>query len=195
MEALVAQAMRRWPDVPAVYGWLQLDRRGRWRIRGEPVRHPGTAGFIGRNYLADARGRWFFQNGPQRVFVDLEACPWVLSLDAGDAISATLRTHTGQPVDAPRHAWLTAEGSLLVEFESGVGLIDDRDLARICAVAHDAAGGALDEQGWAEPSTVGAFLRLAGCTLPLAMLGPVAPGPRFGFVPCPRPDPGEEACT
>jgi hypothetical protein len=31
--------------------------------------------FIQRNYDHDAQGQWFFQNGPQRVYVELEATP------------------------------------------------------------------------------------------------------------------------
>ena len=38
------------------------------------------ADFIARNYEADEHGRWFFQNGPQRVFVDLELAPLVLGV-------------------------------------------------------------------------------------------------------------------
>ncbi len=195
MDALVAQAMQRWPNVPAVYGWLRLDRRGRWRIRGEPVVHACTAAFIGRNYLADERGRWYFQNGPQRVFVDLDACPWVLALDGPPGTSLALRTHADRPVGAPRSAWLTAEGSLLVEFESGVGLVDDRDLAAACAGACDGSGAPLDEAGWCDPAAVGARLWIGEHALPLAALGSIPPAARFGFDPQPRPDPGEDACT
>lgn len=195
MDALVVQAMRRWPDVPAVYGWLQLDRRGRWRIRGERVAHAPTAAFIGRNYHRDERGRWFFQNGPQRVFVDLEACPWVLSFDTQGSPVGGLSTHTGERVATPRQAWLTPEGSLLIEFESGVGLVDDRDLAAICATARDGRGAALEESGWADPAQAHARLHIGGHAIPLATLETDSPGHRFGFDPQPRPDPGEDACT
>jgi hypothetical protein len=33
------------PEVPACYGWLSLDRRGRWRLRGETVTHAGLKAF------------------------------------------------------------------------------------------------------------------------------------------------------
>ena len=69
--------MAKWPNVPAVYGWLTLDRRGQWLIRGERVTSPVIAEYIGRNYARDSDGNWFFQNGPQRVFVDLEYTPYV----------------------------------------------------------------------------------------------------------------------
>ncbi|HMN64893.1 MAG TPA: DUF2946 family protein, partial [Burkholderiaceae bacterium] len=38
MDEQVLHAMARWPDVPAVWGWLRLDRRGRWLLvdRGRP---------------------------------------------------------------------------------------------------------------------------------------------------------------
>ena len=55
---------------PAVYGWLSLDRRGNWLIKGERDRERSALReFIARNYQADERGRWYFQNGPQRVYV------------------------------------------------------------------------------------------------------------------------------
>ena len=33
MDPIVRRAIARWPNVPAVYGWLKLDRRGRWSVR------------------------------------------------------------------------------------------------------------------------------------------------------------------
>src|SRR5262245_55155172 len=37
MEDWVHRALKRWPNVPALYGWLRLDRRGRWLIQGETI--------------------------------------------------------------------------------------------------------------------------------------------------------------
>lgn len=190
------QAMRRWPDVPAVYGWLRLDGRGAWRIRGERVTHAPTVAFIARNYLSDPRGRWFFQNGPQRVYVDLDRCPWVLSIDDPTAgAGPSLKTHAGQLVEDPRAAWVTGEGHLLVEFEGGVGAVDDRDLPAVCLAAHDRGGSLLDETGWQHPVAVGARLNLGHRRLPLGALGSESPPARFGFDPHPRPDAGEDACA
>ena len=83
MDEQVMRAMARWPHVPAVYGWLSLDRRGRWLIRGETISNRAALAFIGRNYAADERGRWYFQNGPQRVFVTLDYTPVVYFLVEG----------------------------------------------------------------------------------------------------------------
>src|SRR5690606_28147358 len=79
--------------VPNCFGWLALDRRGQWRMRddaaqqagtpGDPIRHDGLVQFIVRNYQCDADGRWVFQNGPQRVFVELEYTPWGAHFHAG----------------------------------------------------------------------------------------------------------------
>lgn len=77
MDETVLAAMARWPDVPHVYGWLSLTARGQWRMRGEPIANAAIRDFIGRNYGCDEDGRWFFQNGPQRVYVTLELTPWV----------------------------------------------------------------------------------------------------------------------
>src|ERR1700693_3246190 len=71
MDEVVLRAIQKWPNVPSVYGWLSLDRRGNWSIKGEHIANPAIASFIGRNYARDEKGRWYFQNGPQRVFVTL----------------------------------------------------------------------------------------------------------------------------
>ena len=95
MDDLVRQAMAKWPNVPDCFGWLALDARGQWWMRddrtqaqgafqsgvpgarGSVLRHDKLIDFIQRNYEADAQGRWYFQNGPQRVFVELESTPLV----------------------------------------------------------------------------------------------------------------------
>ena len=124
MDEIVFRAMAKWPKVPAVFGWLSLDRRGRWRLQGEPLTHPATLRFINRNYAGDERGRWYFQNGPQRVFVALDYTPFVLSLDG----CAHLQTHNGMRVRSLRAAALDEEGNLLLLCEHGPGVLDDRDL-------------------------------------------------------------------
>ncbi|HEX7054825.1 MAG TPA: DUF2946 family protein [Burkholderiales bacterium] len=124
MDAAVARSMARWPDVPAVYGWLALDRRGGWRIKGERVLHAGLREFIARNYQADAHGRWYFQNGPQRVFVSLAYTPLVVHHEG-----EVLVDHCGDRVE-PRALYLDDEGSLLVEGGRAIALLDDRDLER-----------------------------------------------------------------
>lgn len=133
MDPSVLRAMARWPDVPAVYGWLALDRRGNWLLKeraGGGFARIGNAAlreFIGRNYAPDARGCWFFQNGPQRVFATLHYTPLVLHY-AGQSLL--------DQCDRPARAtatYLDEEGSVLLGVERGVGLLDDRDLARFAA--------------------------------------------------------------
>jgi hypothetical protein len=77
----------KWPNVPDCFGWLALDRRGQWRMRdefaqqnqlpGQVIQHAVLNDFIARNYACDELGRYFFQNGPQRVFITLDATPWI----------------------------------------------------------------------------------------------------------------------
>ena len=83
MDDIVLRGMAKWPNVPAVYGWLSLDRRGQWLLQGERISNPTVTAFIGRNYERDERGCWFFQNGPQRVFVQLDYAPLVLRVVDG----------------------------------------------------------------------------------------------------------------
>jgi DUF2946 family protein len=138
MDDAVLRSMAKWPNVPDVYGWLSLDRRGNWLIRSagatssfERIGNQALREFIGRNYSADARGCWYFQNGPQRVFVALAYTPLVLHLD-GEA----LFDHCGRPFRVEQ-AFLDDEGSVLMAGKPGAGLLDDRDLAGYA----DRAGG------------------------------------------------------
>ena len=129
MDAVVAQAMAKWPNVPAVYGWLSLDRRGNWRIKGERIANQALREFISRNYAADSAGRWYFQNGPQRVYVTLDYTPLVVHYEGEE-----LRDQCGRAF-AARATYVDDEGSVLIEGESTVALLDDRDLARFADAA------------------------------------------------------------
>jgi len=124
MDEIVVRSLAKWPNVPAVYGWLDLDRRGNWLIKGERIGNVALREFIARNYAADDRGCWFFQNGPQRVFVRLAYTPFVMHYQ-GEA----LFDHCGRPIEA-LETFLDDEGSVLVRGPHGIGLLDDRDLAR-----------------------------------------------------------------
>jgi hypothetical protein len=193
----VLRALAKWPNVPAAYGWLALDRRGNWSIKGERIGNPALVDFIGRNYEHDARGRWFFQNGPQRVFVRLEYTPYVLRTEPA-ASGLALRTHTGMPV-RPRAAWLDDAGSLLVEFGDSVGVVHGQDLAQMLSCLRDARGvelsddamEALLQAGSRVPAVV---LAAAAGTVPVGRIAAAEVAARFGFDPDPRPAPGEPEC-
>jgi hypothetical protein len=124
MDEIVVRSLARWPNVPAVYGWLELDRRGNWRIKGERIGNVALREFIARNYAADAQGRWFFQNGPQRVYVTLAYTPFVMHYEGEQ-----LFDHCGQAVEATE-TYIDDEGSVLIRGRQGIGLLDDRDLER-----------------------------------------------------------------
>jgi hypothetical protein len=124
MDAVVAQAMAKWPNVPDVYGWLTLDRRGNWLIKGEKIANAALREFIARNYECDAAGCWYFQNGPQRVFVRLAYTPWVVRYEGEEWLD-----QCGRPFSAEQ-AYLDDEGSVLVAGAGRIALVDDRDLGR-----------------------------------------------------------------
>jgi hypothetical protein len=134
-------AMLRWPNVPACYGWLSLDRRGRWRLRGEAVTHRGLNDFLDQGYAHDEHGNYFVQNGPQRVFVELEYAPWVARLTSAGA----LETHIGQAVTTLRGAALDEEGNLLLDTPDGIALLCDRDLPALLGRLHLPGGEPADE--------------------------------------------------
>jgi hypothetical protein len=129
MDEIVARSLAKWPNVPAVYGWLSLDRRGNWRIKDERIGNSVLRGFIARNYESDAQGRWYFQNGPQRVYVRLAYTPLVVHYE-GDA----LFDHCGNPFAADT-CYQDEEGSVLISSKTTIALLDDRDLARFAESA------------------------------------------------------------
>ncbi len=124
MDDSVVRSMAKWPNVPAVFGWLALDRRGNWLIKGERIGNHALRDFISRNYACDGQGRWYFQNGPQRVFVRLAYAPLVVHYQG-----SALLDHRGQPFTAA-DALLDDEGSVLLPGNATVALLDDRDLER-----------------------------------------------------------------
>ncbi len=90
MDQRVLLSLVAWPNVPHCFGWLALDRRGQWRMRdeyarantlpGKVIEHVLLKDYISRNYACDSSGRYFFQNGPQRVFITLDATPWIVHI-------------------------------------------------------------------------------------------------------------------
>ena len=140
MDDIVKQALKKWPNVPHCYDWLALDARGDWYMRDERIQHAGPfpqvkgsriqheklREFIERNYLHDDAGCWFFQNGPQRVYVELEAAPWVWRLAAGEP-SPTITTHTGLPAKYAS-AWLDEHGRLFLATDLGLGVVHTLDM-------------------------------------------------------------------
>jgi len=134
MDEAVARSLARWPNVPAVYGWLELDRRGNWRIKGDRISNVALREFIARNYAADERGCWHFQNGPQRVYVTLAYTPFVVHYQG-----ERLFDQCGNPADA-LETWLDDEGSVLIRATQGIALLDDRDLNRYADSGHKLPG-------------------------------------------------------
>jgi hypothetical protein len=133
----VVRAMEKWPDVPECFGWLSLTRRGAWHIKGDLIEHARAVEFLGRHYRGDDQGRWFVQNGPQRVFIALDYTPWVFRFDAHSGFSS----HTGIPCNDISDAFEDDEGNVLLTCGLGVGLVDDRDLAALSDhLEYDAEG-------------------------------------------------------
>ncbi len=146
--------MAKWPNVPAVYGWLALDRRGHWLIKAERISNPTVTAFIGRNFERDGRGCWFFQNGPQRVFVTLDYTPLVLRVTSPEKAPLELEAHTGKQVVKLDGAWMDEQGTLLLLTEHGVGILHDGDLERIMPCFVDANGNPLEEAVLEELTTL-----------------------------------------
>lgn len=144
MDDIVRQAMAKWPKVPHCFGWLGLDARGNWCLRdeqaqaqgpfsggpaparGSVVQHDKLIAFIGRNYVCDdATGQWYFQNGPQRVFVELEISPWIWRVADDFSVGA----HTGLSALAQR-SYVDEIGRVYLETDIGFGLVHSLDMLR-----------------------------------------------------------------
>ena len=142
MDDIVAAALKKWPNVPHCYGWLALDARGDWymrddriqaagpfpRVKGSRIDHLKLKEFIGRNYAADPAGAWFFQNGPQRVYVELEAAPWVWRLQPDPTSSVVVTSHTGLPAAPAGEAFVDEHGRLFLVSDLGLGIVHTLDM-------------------------------------------------------------------
>jgi len=200
MDESVLRGMSRWPNVPMVFGYLRLDERGHWILQGRRLEHIKTIAFMNRNYDRDDHGRWYFQNGPQRVFVTLSYTPWVYRLTQGIPT-----THTGLAVNTVKNAWVDDQGRLLLETEHGPGLIHDQDLPEAVERLTGADGGRLDPDTATEglerlmagempgDDRPAMSLDLAGTTVMLNCLRARDVAERFGYTPLPAPLAGETA--
>jgi hypothetical protein len=176
MDEIVKAALKKWPNVPHCYGWLALDARGDWYMRderiqaagafpavkGSRINHDKLREFIERNYAHDEAGCWFFQNGPQRVYVELESTPWIWRLARSAAGGMPLiHSHTGLAARF-ESAWLDQHGRLYLATDLGLGTVHTLDM--------EAAADAVDAAHWTPQE-------LDGDALPQ----------RFGFTRQPRP--------
>lgn len=153
MDDIVKQALAKWPNVPHCYGWLGLDARGNWFMRddgtqamgpfvqakGSQLRHDKLIDFIQRNYEHDEQGQWFFQNGPQRVYVELEAAPWIWRV----AEDFSVTSHSGRPIE-PTACLLDDAGKLYLVADIGLGLVHTQDVGL--------AAEAIDQGRWVPES-------------------------------------------
>jgi len=201
MDTVVNRAMAKWPNVPAVYGWLALDRRGRWLVKNpsraggsgagfEPIGNQKLIEFIGRNYAHDDAGRWYFQNGPQRVFVNLACAPFVYRI--GGAAPLGFETHTGIACARLQAVYLDESGNLLLVTEHGPGLLLDRDLPRALEALAYADGHALDEERLLAlietgEDAAGVYFNTGAASLPLSLIRSEDAPRRLGYVPEPKP--------
>jgi len=143
MDDLVQQAMAKWPNVPNCYGWLGLCARGNWYMRddvaqqagpfagegatpasrGSLLKHEKLIAFINRNYAADANGAWYFQNGPQRVYVELEATPLIARITP-----TGIAAHTGEDLNIQR-CLVDEMGHLYLDCNEGLARVHTQDMA------------------------------------------------------------------
>lgn len=195
MDDIVKQAMAKWPNVPHCYGWLALDARGGWRMRdeaaqradtlGDRLAHVALIGFINRNYLHDEHGNWYFQNGPQRVYVNLEATPFIARTDPQQG----LVLHTGQALTGVERVVLSDAGALVFVAGETVAQLDDRDVAQVLGMLELDGAAASDEavMAWLDGGAGELVLPWHGKRLAVERIGSGELGHAFGFKPTPAP--------
>lgn len=138
MDDLVEKALARWPNVPAISGWLKLNMQGDWLLTSTELKGEGTEvnlqisnsrilNFIARNYTSEPDGRYYFQNGPQKAYVSLDYTPWVYRLYPLEDSSLVLLSHTGLLV-LPVALWTDDEGRVLIQTQLGVGVLHSSDM-------------------------------------------------------------------
>jgi hypothetical protein len=142
MDELVKQSLAKWPNVPHCYGWLALDARGAFRMRdeaaqaahqpGDIIRHESLLNFIYRNYDCDTRGAWYFQNGPQRVYVELEATPFIARTDP----ELGFVLHDRTPMHDIDQLFMTNSGQLIIQSHQKIAMLDPNDLAHCLAMLY-----------------------------------------------------------
>ncbi|MCQ8895177.1 DUF2946 family protein [Limnobacter humi] len=145
MDDLVEKALARWPNVPAIAGWLKLTTQGNWMLTGPvpaglSITNQRILNFIARNYGCEADGRYFFQNGPQKAYVTLEYTPWIWRIYPLDGGALMLASHTGL-VLWPIALWADEVGRLLIQTSQGIGLVHSADTARLADGLQDLGEG------------------------------------------------------
>lgn len=193
MDDIVKQAMAKWPNVPHCYGWLALDARGNWRMRdeaaqranapGDKLSNPALVGFINRNYAHDDKGHWYFQNGPQRVYVNLEATPFIARTDPSQGFVL----QTGQALPALDAAFMTDAGALILQAGEIVAQLDDRDVAQVLArMELDGQPASVEAiMAWLEDDAAELALVTENSRVRVERLSAEALPRRFGYVPLP----------
>ena len=194
MDELVKQALAKWPNVPHCYGWLGLDARGHWRMRdqqaqqqqlpGDKIAHAALLNFINRNYAPDERGCWFFQNGPQRVYVNLEATPYIARSDPQHGFVL----QTGAPLEQIEQVYWCDNGMLILRQGDVVAQVDDRDISQVLDALHVDGQVASDDDllAWLENGQGNLMFLHDGKEIAVQPLAYASVPLTFGFQPVPQ---------
>ena len=155
-------------------------------LPGDTIRHPALLDFIRRNYAADESGCWFFQNGPQRVYVNLELTPYIARSDPQHGFI----THSGTALTQIDHVWLCETGILILQSGAIIAALDDRDIGPCLPQLRIEDRAVSDDQllAWLaqDQSTAPLMLLHAGRQYPVQHLRQADIARRFGFIQAPQ---------
>ena len=203
MDERVLRSLIKWPDVPHCSGWLALDRRGQWRMRdefaqanqlaGTVIQHKALNECISRNYACDFLGRYFFQNGAQRVFITLDATPWITRMIPSER-GIQLLTQCGEEIK-PQSALSDEKGNIYITGFITQTLSDQidntiftRTVLPSVALLHDHDLDLFSEQSTVQEDACsfrGSWL-WDGRALPIEPIHSIELSERFHFVKAPR---------
>ena len=93
--------------------------------------------FFGRNYQADGQGRLYFQNGPQKVYVELENTPIVWHWQGCDTVGVgQIRPHyaladTTTVPSVPQACLLDEDGVVYLVSGQQLGVVYSQDVGAV----------------------------------------------------------------
>ncbi len=163
------------------------------QLAGTVIQHIALNEFISRNYACDSLGRYFFQNGAQRVFITLDVTPWIVRMIPSES-GTQLLTQCGGEIE-PESALSDEKGNIYITGLITQSLSDQIDNAIFTrtilpsvALLHDHDLGLFSEQSTVQEDACsfrGSWL-WDGKDLPIEPIHSIELSKRFHFVKAPR---------
>lgn len=163
------------------------------QLAGTIIQHTALNDFISRNYACDSLGRYFFQNGAQRVFITLDATPWIARMIPSES-GIQLLNQCGEKIE-PQSALIDEKGNVYITGSITQSLSDQvdktiftRTVLTSVALLHDHDLDIFSEQSTVQEDACsfrGSWL-WSGRKIPIEPIHSIELSERFHFVKAPR---------